>query len=354
MAQMLARTSLEGVRLVGSEGRNAHDAAEELEAVLRARISEDAAAFLAQPTPSGAEVIWFTERTGDAVPLSQLPEAERAAAVAASHDMLRRLTVLAAEMEADKNLDVRRMASMLRAALSTGGTANVDKIYMVGGRPVLVGWGASDETQRDAVDALESYLELHGPPKPPRRFARQDPIPEPTPVPEAQTPVPPPTPVVVVEPRPTWLPAALWFLFVAIVAWIYWLLFVACGLAGLADHCAAPRAEGQGQLLALHAERERLQNQIALAELRATSAPSCPIEPIDAPAQGAALPEDPPAPTEAAGPALVDQALARRARAEASSAPARFEAFSGSFGAGAPVVSAEFELKRPRLEVDRG
>jgi hypothetical protein len=108
-----------------------------LDRIIRQHLPPAAASLLAEPVPSadGRFIEWYSDLSGQPVPLAALPADARAAAEARLADRLAALAALAGRLaEAGET----GLAAELSAALVHPGAASV---YVVDGEPVLTFWG---------------------------------------------------------------------------------------------------------------------------------------------------------------------------------------------------------------------
>jgi hypothetical protein len=142
---LLARMPLADLRSLGSLGEPAYLAYRRIVAALEALGAADCARYFARPEPDGrGDVLsWHAAVEGPVRPWSGLSPEERQAAALSIAAVRDRLAGLCASREAVQPGD--GFARLLRqAAVSPG----LEHLYLVGGQPVLTGWGFEAEGAR--------------------------------------------------------------------------------------------------------------------------------------------------------------------------------------------------------------
>jgi hypothetical protein len=139
-ATIIATTAARDLRALGTGGQLTIGAAGALLALLTRELSADHAALFAepQPHPQRSEVDWYAEGSGPALPLSQLPADQQAAAQAVLDRLGGDIRALIARLQTTPSESDRFLAAMLELALRL---PDADAVRVRGGRPVLVGWG---------------------------------------------------------------------------------------------------------------------------------------------------------------------------------------------------------------------
>ncbi len=140
----LVRTTLTGVRPLGVRGEPLHHAQEQIRGAIRRRLGPRHAALLAEPVPHdlGRAIDWYTDATGDAVPLNALP-IERQHSVLDEVERLRSdIEVLAQRFEAGDTQDARLLGKALHLAMRRPSN---DYLFLIGDQPVIVCWGYEPE-----------------------------------------------------------------------------------------------------------------------------------------------------------------------------------------------------------------
>ncbi|MFO1153263.1 MAG: VWA domain-containing protein [Rhodospirillales bacterium] len=108
-----------------------------LDATIRRHLPAVTASLFAQPAPTadGRIIEWYSDLSGQPVPLAALSAGERSAAETVLADRLRSLTALADRLASGEDAE---LGQALRQALSYPSEANV---YVVDRQPVLTFWG---------------------------------------------------------------------------------------------------------------------------------------------------------------------------------------------------------------------
>ncbi|GEO81718.1 hypothetical protein [Pararhodospirillum oryzae] len=312
--QVIAETSLNGLRPVGVGHRRTLEAWDQITAFVQrdSALGPVHAALFAEPVvDEDGRIGWYAEQGPDdevtrlerPAPGEPLPAAfERADA------LVRDIRERAEALKASPRENERRMGDTLLGALMMPAPG---MLYAVGGRPVLVNWGTLNDVPDPPLGVLEELLRpapVQAPPPPPPPVGPAEPVAAGPAEPVAVTPAR-------ALPRRGCLWALLWLLFAALVLAILALLIRGCGL-GLGPHlpflsyCARSVAEEtpwraeQRRAVDLQAEIDRLEAQ--MRSLPACPAPPPPPEPPPAPEPDptpAPPPPPPPAPPEVTPPA---------------------------------------------------
>jgi len=295
MTAPLMRTSLEGLRITQFDGRSALEAHQFLQRFIQQRLGSEYAAFLAEPLCDNDGVVWYTDRAGDPVNVADLTSDQRAAIEDKALDYLQALDTLAADLEAQGTRDEARMGAMLKAAIQTPSNTE-GLLFAVGDEPVLIGWGARDDTPNPPSTPMITILtaaqaqrrslsapfltESESKPEP-------EPLRPPPPEPKESKPEVIERVVFVSEPRDVlgrdWLTPSLWMLFTVLLLGIYVMLFQACGflfLQGSFGYCtptiivanSEPRDDSLDRLLA---KNRQLEERIDATRRVASTAPDC-------------------------------------------------------------------------------
>lgn len=214
----IASTPLLGMRPLGSAADRSF---ERICGLMRTRVSEEAAALLAEPVITSDErrIDWYVQGAVDAKSMADLTPDERAGALVKIQQIRQQVETAAREMDGGTSAE-KNIANALLNAVNVPGE---DFIYLVNGQPVLVAWGFAKE---DVVET-RAVLGMRLP---------QQPAENPTPV-VLSTPVAAATPVIVTtettsdapwHTRLRWLPIALWTAFAILLALLIWLLLTVC------------------------------------------------------------------------------------------------------------------------------
>jgi hypothetical protein len=214
----IASTPLLGLRPLGSAADRSF---ERICGLMRTRVSEEAAALLAEPVITSDErrIDWYVQGAVDAKSMADLTPDERAGALAKIQQIRSQVETAAREMDGGTSAE-KNIANALLNAVNVPGE---DFIYLVNGQPVLVAWGFAKE---DVVET-RTVIGMRLP---------QQPAENPTTV-VLSTPVAAATPVIVTtqttseapwHTRLRWLPIALWTAFAILLGLLIWLLLTVC------------------------------------------------------------------------------------------------------------------------------
>lgn len=167
----LVRTTLTGVRPLGVRGEPLHTTHEQIRGVIRRRLGERHARLLAEPQPDdlGRRIDWYSDVAGSVAPLSSLPEAARAEALAQVNALIGDIAALGTQLQQAPSADARITGRALELACRR---PSDDYVFMVGAQPVVVCWGYEPE----AAGALLP------PPSTPGATVAPPPLPPPLPV----------------------------------------------------------------------------------------------------------------------------------------------------------------------------
>jgi hypothetical protein len=277
--QPVTDTNLSGLRPRGVLGKRVIDNWERLDEHLRATLGDAAADLFAEPVPgSMGKVSWYgpegkpedgtppgTEATP--VPLTSLDDAKQAAVLDRLDTLRGQIRSEIDNLRASGRREATDLADVLESALSLpavkqapdGSEINpLDYVHVVGDQPVLVNWGVEAEHQFASKDPFREFVRLSEPPPIKPKTAPAAPL---AAAPAVMAPV-----IIedVVTERVGWLTWLLWLLFALLIATIFYVLLLGCGLdrtGFLSNHCpiparAAPDTTGEDP--ALRAELDRL------------------------------------------------------------------------------------------------
>ncbi len=288
---LIAETSLEGLRPRGVRGRLAIDSWEQVATYLTQKMGPEYGNLFAQPVQGRQGIFWYGPASGDAAPLADLPQAEQEAVKARLAERLDRIRDHAAELRTARDPAAQQLGAMLETAMEVpGGEMDRDVIHAVDGEPVLVSWGISDDRPGPPRQYLHEFLKTAPPP------------PEPAP---PSTPEPPPVAgiagnaaALVVEERPSPWWNLLWIVLSLLLAAIWYVLLEGCGLLGggrFLNYCPFEEAaarEDPGE------RTDDLRRELARLEGRMRPLPMCETgrRPFAAPALSTpqAAPAEPP------------------------------------------------------------
>lgn len=244
------------------------------------------AAMFAEANVLPESIQWFTGLDGPIATLDDLKPDDRTAALDLFRLLVEEVEAEAERLRGDRNEGARVLGNLLATALE--GAALPD-LRLVGGEPVLAGWGLRAVENAIPLPALKGELV--------RAAAVPRPVPPPVAEPVAEAPPPPPAPVPV-EPPAKWPLrllglSALILLLAAVLAWFMPDLMrhaVAYAKLPAAPICELPAAP-DGGLLRLQEEEIRLRARIAeLERSYAGRVQQCRIAAIPRPQPQAATP----------------------------------------------------------------
>jgi uncharacterized protein YfaP (DUF2135 family) len=236
---------------------------------------------------------WFTTLDGPIAHLDDLAPAQRGAALDQVRVLVEEVEQEAARLRADRGESARVLGDLLATALE--GAALAD-LRLVGGEPVLAGWGLRAVENAAPLPALKGELVRAA------ALPRRAPPPPPLP-PEPEIVAPPPAPLPMPpEAAPRWPLrllglSALLLLLAAVLAWFLPDLMrhaVAFARLPAAPICEMPAAP-DGGLVRLQEEEIRLRSRVAeLERAYAGRVQQCRIAAIPRPVPQAAPPAPPP------------------------------------------------------------
>ncbi len=218
--QLIAETTLVGLRPLGMGSRRVQDSWNEIDSYLRGALGERYADLFAEPVPGNRGISWFAAPEGEAKPYSELDETDQAALIAELKERSETIRAHAAGLADSKRDSDRRLAQTLEWALVVPeARPDRDFLYSVGGEPLLVNWGTRDEQAKDGGAVLQEFLTGEA-----WRLRQEQQ--------SAMTAVPPSSqPVVMreaVSAAPLWW--LLWLLFGLLMIAIMYLLLLGCGV----------------------------------------------------------------------------------------------------------------------------
>jgi hypothetical protein len=191
----VATTRSQDLQPLAASGQTAIESWRTLHTMLSKDLSAAHASLLAEPVvnPARGEVDWYAEGDGPAIPLQDLPEPARVAAMARRDRLVGDIRAYAAGLAARRTSSDRLLAEMLDLALTMPAS---DGMYVRGEQPILTGWGHVRSGGRCGA------VTLSGPAMPP---------------PAAQMRIlpPPPSPYAAAPPRRPWLSGVLGAAFLA-------------------------------------------------------------------------------------------------------------------------------------------
>ncbi|MCF8479931.1 MAG: hypothetical protein K9H25_05830 [Rhodospirillum sp.] len=256
--QPVTDTNLSGLRPRGVLGKRVIDNWERLDEHLRATLGDAAADLFAEPVPgSMGKVSWYgpegevedgtSPDTGTTpVPLTSLDEAKQAAVLDRLDTLRGQIRGEIDNLRASGRREATDLADVLESALSLpavkpgpdrSGINPLDYVHVVGDQPVLVNWGVEAEHQFASKDPFREFVRLSEPPpvKPKEAPAAT--------LAAAPVVVAPVAVDGVVTESLGWLTGLLWLLFALLIAAIFYVLLLGCGLdrtGFLSNHCPVP------------------------------------------------------------------------------------------------------------------
>lgn len=255
---------------------------------------------------------WFTSLDGPIVMLDDLRPEERGPTLDQFRQLVEEVEAEAVRLRADRNESARVLGNLLATALEG---AALSDLRLVGGEPVLAGWGLRAVENAAPLPALKGEL-VRAAAVP--RAAPPAPPPPPSPPPEV---LPPPPP----DPPTTWPLrllglAALLLLLAAVLAWFLPDIMrhaVALTRLPAAPICELPQGPDAG-LLRLQEEEIRLRTRLAeLERIYAGRVQQCRIAAVPRP-QPQTAPPPPPPPQRSEIDQRLDRERARRSEYEVS------------------------------------
>lgn len=157
--QLIAETTLVGLRPLGMGSRRVQDSWNEIDSYLRNALGAGYADLFAEPVPGSRGVSWFAAPEGEAKPYSDLDEDEQRALLEALKERSETISAHAATLATSKKDSDRRLGQTLEWALVVPeAEPGRDFLYSVGGEPLLVNWGTRDEQAKDGGAVLQEFL----------------------------------------------------------------------------------------------------------------------------------------------------------------------------------------------------
>lgn len=264
--KLIAETSLDGLRPRGVGGRLAIESYDQIISYLGQKLGKDYVDLFAQPVEGRESIFWYGPASGEAIPLADLPEAERAQVLAKLSEREQRIGEHAEQLKTASDPAAQQLGKMLEKALVTPvGQLERNVIYAIAGEPVLVSWGISDDQPGPDRQYLREFLR-----------ARQTP-PAPAPpiagAPNATAAAATAAPLVIEERSSPWW-NLLWLLLLLLLAAIWYILLEGCGFLGggrLINYCpfVASAAENPAD------RTDNLRRELARLEERMAPLPLC-------------------------------------------------------------------------------
>ncbi len=222
--QLVAETTLAGLRPLGMGSRRIQDSWNEIDSYLRSALGDAYAELFAEPVPGNRGMSWFAAPEGQVTAYSDLDEEAQSALLGALEERSQTIREHIAGLAESSQDSDRRLAQTLEWALSVPERRpERDFLYSVEGQPVLVNWGTRDEGADGERAALQDFLRGEA-----LRLHRAR---EAGPSPAGPGHLPPGAVVgqAAVQSNWWWL---LWLLFGLIMVAIMYLLLIGCGVRG--------------------------------------------------------------------------------------------------------------------------
>ncbi len=281
--QLIAETTLVGLRPLGMGSRRVQDSWNEIDSYLRNALGARYADLFAEPVPGSRGVSWFGAPEGEAKPYSDLSEEEQAALLEDIKERSETIRGHAATLSASRKDSDRRLGQTLEWALVVPeAEPGRDFLYSVGGEPLLVNWGTRDERAQDGGAVLQEFLTGEA-----WRLRQEQ---EPIKAAGAAPPPPPAEPLVYREAAaaaPLWW--LLWLLFGLLMIAIMYLLLLGCGVRwpfglerpAFLNFCPGAYAAEDttpDQLVVAEQKGEELERQVLLLQRELARKQRCPID----------------------------------------------------------------------------
>jgi hypothetical protein len=214
-----------GLRALGSGGRTALSSYDQIIRTLGQSMTSGHVALFAEPSLRGAAIDWFSnfDATSAPTPLNEANSAVREAARARLESLVNDILAKAAVLQQSDREGDRILGEMLQYALEV---PSEDAVWLVDGQPVLTFWGHVRDQGQPAESPLRTLIQRR--PAGKAELSANDPPPA-APVAGAglgiQGPVRAPP-----QGMRSYLPVALWAIFVVLLVAIGLTLLRACGL----------------------------------------------------------------------------------------------------------------------------
>lgn len=218
---LIAETSLDELRPRGVGGRLAIDSWDQISTYLTRKLGPDYGALFAQPVQGRESVFWYGPAHDKAVPLADLPDAEQEQVRSKLQEREQRIRAHAEDLCMSDDPAAQQLGRMVAKALETPGKAlDRNVVYAIGGEPILVSWGISDDKSDSGRQYLREFLQIR--PAAPESASTS-----------AAGPL-----IIEERPSPWW--NLLWLLLFLLLAIIWYILLEGCGFLGsgrLINYC---------------------------------------------------------------------------------------------------------------------
>ncbi|MCB2187652.1 MAG: hypothetical protein KQJ78_14620 [Deltaproteobacteria bacterium] len=263
LGQPIYTSARGGYRPLIYQGTTVYQAHPQLTRLVGERLGPEHVALLAEPVadPAQEAIDWYSRVPGEARPLDEAGPEERQAALVTLGRLVSELASFAQELAASPEASRRAAGEMLQLALQH---PDASCLFLVGGQPVLAGWGTAPGASDQAPESLTRYR-LVGPGENPEEAPRRAAVPPPEPPPPA--PPAPPAPPVPPAGGEGCLPRFLWGLLglLALLVLLAWLLPPGCVPVGVLPRgCQVPAGgDLEVRLAQLDQREEELRAELA-------------------------------------------------------------------------------------------
>lgn len=151
--RLIVSTSSKDLTPLTHHGAQVASLYEQIRLVLESVLSPDDAAVLSEPlieTDQGL-IDWYTSLPGEIVPLGQVSPEQREEAIQRLSSYATKIEELGKRYRESKDSQQRRIGNMLKLILEYPGES---AIYLVDGKPIIVGWGTTPAGQAAAPERL--------------------------------------------------------------------------------------------------------------------------------------------------------------------------------------------------------
>lgn len=164
--QLIESNTLSKCRLEMSEGLEIISRYRLLARLIEDELGPEAAGFLAEPVKNIDQdrINWYTDLSGEVLPFQSMNEEQKALARQALSGRAAEYAALAAGLKASRASNRIMAGELLERIAQNSDSYN---LYMVGGQPVVVGWGLSIGERAEARPAAPMAKGGPAPPPPP-------------------------------------------------------------------------------------------------------------------------------------------------------------------------------------------
>lgn len=152
----IATTDRSGLTLAQVGGNDIYKMLPQVQSVIElGQLGEDYALLFSEPVENGRMIDWYSERDGRPVQAISLPPEERKEVLTQLRQMLEKLHEYSISLRAQtSNQTYRNYADIIEKAVTL---PDVDSIYAIDGKPILVNWGFS-QGDNDFVDGTKKLI----------------------------------------------------------------------------------------------------------------------------------------------------------------------------------------------------